>query len=117
MLYLYLCNRNNKSKILNGYIFHSLIIMFPVALIQLQLSLFLKGGEQSSKEGQGGKEAGMERRAAPCYLQGWVGGVQRRRAGRGKGSTSLAPPPLGADLSISRGRREGKDGETEDKRG
>lgn len=53
-------------------------------------------------------------RGATCHLQGWVVGGQRRRGGRGKGSTSLAPPPLGADLSTSRGRGEGKEGEMED---
>lgn len=46
----------------------------------------------------------MERKAAPCHLQGWVGSEEEIR--RGKGSTSLAPPLLGADLSTSRGRGE-----------
>ena len=81
MLYLYLCNRNNILKILNGHIFHSLIIMFPEAFTLLQLSLFLTGGEQSSKEGQGGKEAGMERKAAPCHLPGWGGSEEESREG------------------------------------
>lgn len=74
MLYLCLCNRNGILKILNRCIFHSLIIMSPAALTQLQLSLFPKGGEQSSKEGQGGKEAGMERKAATCHPTGGDGG-------------------------------------------
>ena len=40
----------------------------------------------------------MERKAAPCHLQGWVGSEEEIR--RGKGSTSLAPPLLGADFWV-----------------
>lgn len=67
--------------------------MFPVALIQLQLSLFLKEGSRAARKA-GRKEAGMERKATPCYLQGWVGGVQRRRAGRGRAAPVLLLYPL-----------------------
>ena len=82
MLYLYLCNRNNISKILNGYIFHSLIIMVPAALIQLQLSLFLKEGSRAAgKAREGRRQTQRERSHLPPSGAGAGGAEEERRKG------------------------------------
>ena len=82
MLYLYLRNRNNISKISNGYIFHSLIIMVPAALIQLQLSLFLKEGSRAGgKAWEGRRQTQRERSHLPPSGAGAGGTEEERRKG------------------------------------
>ena len=74
MLYLYLCNRNNISKILNGHIFHSLIIMFPAAFTQLRLSLPQRRGAE--QQGRPGREGGRHGEKGSPLPPSGVGGVR-----------------------------------------
>ena len=111
MLYLYLCNRNNISKILNGYIFHSPIITVPAALIQLQVSLFLKEGSRAGGKAREGRRQTRRERSHLPPAGAVLGGRGGEEEEEGQHQSAA---PLGADLSTSSGRGEGKEGEMED---
>lgn len=83
--------------------------MFPVALIQLQLSLFLKGGSRAARKArEGRRQAWRERQPPATFRGGWVG--YRRRAGRGRAAPVLLLYPLELTSQYQGGGERGRRG-------